>query len=279
MIIYIALAGILGGLINRARGGWYADKNEEIPKTILKAITSLFSTCCVYLPFWLWYVPDTNVVDMAWLGYLSTSSIMNDVLWFVGVWLASFAALASGWGSWFSIGREKTSYRHNQDWIVSEWLACKVFGKKWIPSIKAKQEGVKKKGSKYLMLIRFAEDQPLLKRFNYEISPKGPIRPYTWRRNMEKFAMSIRGLNFMIFAPLMFFLHMYFEYDLKLWWLIAFIPTGYIMGYLYEVGYKINLAKFPEWIQGNTHVGEVLAGATIMSSFLMLGSWVALTLS
>lgn len=244
IILYILLSGILGGLLNRARGGWAYDSGYKISHGILRLILALFMTCCLYFPYWL-----------------NNHFNSNDYIWFAGVWLSSFLSLLSGWGSWFSIGRELTSYRHNRDWILSEWLSYLRYGPKWIPSQNNK--------------VRFEEDQHLVKRFNYELSPEGFIRPNKWRRDMELFAMNIRGLTFTTLPTLVFSIHL----NLNLYYLFFIIPTGYIFGHLYEIGYKFDFDKFPDWIKGNTHIGEILSGSTIMSSFLLVFSYFAIKLS
>lgn len=225
IFLYITLSGIIGGLLNRIRGGWSKHMGDDFMSSLThgtrRIILALFSSCCLYIPFWM-------------QGY-SFNSI--DYLWFTGVFLAAFAiGLLPGWGSWFFIGRDELSYKHNQDWIVSELLAKWIYGPK------------------------DSENRVIFK----------------WRRDREYFAMGIRGLNFTVAAPLIFALHMYHEYDLSLYLLAFLAPTGYIMAWCYEIGFKVNQQKLPEFMRSTTELGEVLAGATIMSSFLMIGSYTAL---
>ena len=182
-----------------------------------RIVLALFSTCCLYTPFWM--IQSFN---------------STDYIWFTGTFLATLIiGLIPGWGSWFLVGRNPDSYKHNKDWIIAEYLAKKLYG------------------------------------------PKDSLRRdiFEWRRKREIFAMGIRGLNFTIAAPLIFALHLYFQYDYKLYGLLLLAPTGYIFGYLYEIGHLIDTSKFPKWMRGSTELGEILAGATIMSSFLMIGAY------
>ena len=219
-MIYIILSGIIGGLLNRLRGGWAYDSGINLTHGTLRIILALFSTCCLYLPFWFKY---------------SFSSI--DYLWFFGVFfMALFFGLIQGWGSWMEIGRNLDSYKHNKDWIISEVLARWVYGDK----------NDSRKSS------------------------------FEWRRNREYFAMGIRGVNITLFAPALFATHLYFEYSLKLYEFAFLFPLGYYIATFYEVGYYVNFEKWPKWCKGTTHLGEVLTGSTIMSSFLMLFSWICL---
>ena len=224
IILYALLMGIIGGLLNRIRGGWSKHMGDDFMSSLThgtrRIILALFSTSCLYIPFWM---------------ERSFNSI--DYLWFLGAFLAAFLiGLLPGWGSWFFVGRDEDSYKHNQDWIVSELLVKWIYGPK--DSIKRKI--------------------------------------FKWRRSRELFAMNIRGLNFTVFAPLVYGLHMYFEYDYKLYYIALLMPTGIIMGHLYEVGFKIDMSKFPNFMKSTTELGEVLTGSTLMSSFLLIGSYVAL---
>jgi hypothetical protein len=249
IILYAVIAAIIGGLLNRLRGGWAVDSGINITHTVLRLIVSLFSTICLYVP--LWINESFNSVDYRW---------------FLGVWLFCFLALLPGWGSWYSIGRDKNSYQHNRDWILSEWITYKVYGPKWIP------------WSALYIPSKTKEMWDLKKRFNIIVSPNKKLRPYIWRRDMEYLAMAIRGLNFTIAAPLIFALHMYFEYNYKVYAIALIFPLGYLMAWMYEIGYKFDTSKLPKWMRSNTELGEVLTGATLMSSFLMIGSWISLKL-
>ena len=245
----ILLLAIIGGLLNRFRGGWYDRFKylKNIPHGVWRIVVASFSTFCLYLPLWQEYNFFT----------------IGDCLWLLLVF-ASFLVLGltQGWGSWFTIGRTENSYNHNRDWILSEWLAFKVYGAKWIPWSHC---GVFPRG-----------DRTLLSRFNCVKSPTSQPRPFEWRRNMELFAMNIRGLNITLPASLFFALHLYFSFDIKAYLLIPLAASGYLFGYIYELGFKFNTSKLPKAFQGNTQLGEFISGATLMSSFLFIGSWVVL---
>lgn len=246
-MIYILLSSVIGGFLNRLRGGLAYDLGFGIPHGIMRIIVSLFSTVCLYFPFW--QVHAFNSIDY---------------IWFTGVFLAAFAiGIIPGWGSWFKIGRNPNSYKHNRDWILSEYLSYLRYGPKWAIFNPHKPNH---------------DETHFLHRFNIIPSPTGQIRPFKWRVKMERFAMNVRGLNFTVAAPLVFAAHLYFQYDYKLFGLLFLLPTGYLMGYLYEVRYFIK-RDLPSWFNGSTQLGEFLCGASIMSSFLMGGSYLALSLT
>jgi len=115
----------------------------------------------------------------------------------------------------------------------------------------------------------------LEKRFNIEMSPTGEVKPYSWRVKYERFAMNIRGLNITIFAPLVFLFHIK-QWQFNFWPLLLIMPTGYLFGYIYELGWKINLEKMPRFIRSPTQLGEFISGATIMSSFLFFTSYLTI---
>jgi hypothetical protein len=119
----------------------------------------------------------------------------------------------------------------------------------------------------------------LVSRFNIIPSPTNGVRPIEWRKGYERLAMMVRGLYITIPAPTIFALHMYNEYGYNLTWIALVFPTGLLMGLCYECGYWINRNDFlPRFMRSTTELGEVLAGATIMSSLLFIGSTIALYL-
>jgi hypothetical protein len=266
--LYIILAGLAGGVLNRLRGGWFVDAinrktnffkkrkslEEKVGQT-LKILMSLFTAVCIYLPFW----------------YIGGSFDKYDWIWFVCVWAAALGfGLAPGWGSWYHVGRDKDSVLHNEDWILSEWISFSIYGFKWLPPFNRVNTKVN--------IIQYRE---LSQRFNIVESPTTKIRPFEWRRDMELLAMNIRGLNFMV-APMIFIIHMYISYGLVEWYSIffflMFVHCCFKFGHMYERGYYINTEDFPYFLKGNTHFGEVISGSTIMSSLCVLLSYLTITL-
>ena len=258
-ILYTLLSVIIGGLFNRLRGGWLYDLGLPLPKIVLRSCVALFSTACLYLPFWLNHA--FNSTDYLWAG---------------GVFLCFLMfGLIPGWGSWFSIGREETSYRHNRDWILSEVLTRIIYGKKWVPSKEVTTYADYAPVPETYRTVKFPEDEHLLKRFNYMLSPTGYIRDAKWRRNMEFTAMNIRGLNITVPAMIVYAIHLkpYINNDYIVGIIMA---SGYCFGNIYELGHKIDISKLPNWARYSTAFGEIISGATIMSSVLMLGSYLIL---
>jgi len=219
MIYYILGSAIIGGLLNRLRGGWAVDSGISVTHGTLRIIVALFATSCLYFPYWQQQAFNST-----------------DWMWFTGVAISIFFfGLVQGWGSWFTIGRDPSSYQHNSDWIVSELLAKWVYGRK---------------------------DSVL------KLSP-------TWRRNRELFAMNVRGLNITLPTAIIF----YFHIETANPYVLALLAiSGYSLGHLYELGWKVNLQKMPKFMRWQTAFGEVVTGATLLSSVLMIGSWLSIKL-
>lgn len=250
----IALS-ITGGLWNRIRGGWSKHMDSKFMASLThgfrRCVMALITTFCLYVPFFI-------------LKDESFSRI--DYLYFAGVWLVALVVgLLPGWGSWFTIGRDTSSYKHNEDALLGEIVAFFFYGYKWVP--KYHQLGVK-------------EYKKLVRRFNILPSPTGGIRPIEWRKKYERLAMAVRGLYITVPAPLVFTLHMYFEFGLNLWLIALIFPSGLLMALCYEIGWWIDDDNFlPKFMRSSTELGEVLAGASIMTSVLFFGSTISLIFS
>jgi len=247
----IALA-ITGGLWNRIRGGWSKHMNNKFMASLThgfrRIVMALITTFCLYIPFFI-------------LKDESFSS--SDYGWFMCVWIVALVVgLLPGWGSWFMIGRDINSYKHNKDAYLGELIPYLAYGYKWVPD--------------YHQLGHDSYEK-LIRRFNVVASPSGGIRPMEWRKKYERLAMAVRGLYITIPAPLVFALHMHYQFDLNLWLIALVFPTGLLMALCYECGWWINRDDFlPLFMRSTTELGEVLTGATIMSGCLFIGSIISL---
>jgi hypothetical protein len=255
LILIAILLGIIGGLWNRIRGGWSKHMNNRFMASLThgtrRIFMALITTISLYLPVYLI------------AGFNPVSSFV-DLSWFIGVWLvALIVGLLPGWGSWFLIGRHPNSYKHNQDALLGEVIAFLFYGHKWVPTYHNLSDKSYKK---------------LVSRFNIIPSPNGSIRPVEWRKKYERLAMMIRGLYITIPSPTIFAFHMFREYGYELCWIALVFPMGLLMGLCYECGWWFYRDKLPKFMQGTTEIGEILAGATIMSSLLFAGSTIALYL-
>lgn len=271
LILAISL-GVFGGLWNRIRGGWSKHMDNSLMESMShgfrRIVMALISTICLYVPVFIILQFNPVVVGI-------------DYLWFLGVWLTFWIiGLIPGWGSWFLVGRDVDSWKHNQDALLAEvgsFLYMRVRGLirgdrlnggyKWIPSWDKR------------FINKGFTDQDYLdlhKRFNLISSPDGNIRSIHWRIKMEKVAMAIRGLYITIPGPIVFALHMYYEYGMELWGIILIFPTGLLFAWCYEKRHLVKGTFLPKFMQGPTELGEVLAGASIMSAFLLLGSALSL---
>lgn len=246
----IALS-ITGGLWNRIRGGWSKGMGKfmsSLSHGFRRILMALITTFCLYIPFFLLKEDSFSTVDFGW---------------FMSVWVVSLVfGLLPGWGSWFRIGRDVNSYKHNKDAYLGELIPYLVYGYKWIPEYHQ---------------LGHDSFMKLIGRFNIIASPTGSIRPIEWRKKYERLAMAIRGLYITVPAPLVFALHMHFSFDLNLWLIALVFPTGLLMALCYEVGWWIDNDNFlPRFMRSTTELGEVLAGASIMSGILFIGSAISL---
>jgi hypothetical protein len=250
----IALS-ITGGLWNRIRGGWSKHMENKFMASLThgfrRVIMALITTLCLYVPFFLLKDNSFFTVNFGW---------------FMGVWItALIVGLLPGWGSWFMIGRDLNSYKHNKDAYLGELIPYLVYGCKWVP------EYHQLSYDKFIKLIG---------RFNIVASPTGSVRPIEWRKKYERLAMAIRGLYITVPAPLVFALHMYFEFGLDLWLISLVFPAGLLMALCYEMGWWIDNDDFlPKFMRSTTEFGEVLAGGTIMTGILYFGSAISLIFS
>jgi hypothetical protein len=89
---------------------------------------------------------------------------------------------------------------------------------------------------------------------------------------MEKFAMSIRGLGITVPVALILSIYFYFIKDIILWQTIFIAPVGYLMGFCYSIGFKLDLTKFPSWLSITSNVGEFLTGSLIFGAGIFLTS-------
>jgi len=245
-IFFLGLGlGCFGGLWNRLRGGGQESISykplQKLSHGVKRIILALLITISFYLPYYLLLRVDplNSFIDLAWF------MVTFLVSWIIG--------LLPGWGSWFFVGRAEDSWSHNPDAIWVEWISYLKYGAKWIPS-------------NWATKISVDDYAALKKRFNLVDSPAGDVRPLHWRIEMEKFSMGIRGLGFSVPGPLVVSLHMFFVYDLNVFWMLPFIfPTGYAMSWCYDKINHLNRDRWPAWLQGNTQLGELLTGATVMT--------------
>ena len=91
---------ILGGLLNRWRGGWSILK---APHQVRRLVLSLVPTFALHYPFF-------EVTGWSW------SMLASYILfWVLGI--------IPGWGSWMWCGRAKDSWKHNSDAAWVEYLS------------------------------------------------------------------------------------------------------------------------------------------------------------
>lgn len=236
-IIFLAelfLLTISGAFINRWRGGWEISWIKIESHQIKRLVVCIIPTLSLLLPFY--DVADWYIWPICYLLFL-------------------IIGIVPGWGSWFFIGRDKDSWKHNEDAFWVEPICFLFYGYKWIPADK------KDLSDKELNNIKG--------RFNYRNSPTGEVRPLQWRIKMEKLAMSIRGLGITI--PVSIFLLFYFD----CYSFIIIAPVGYLMGCCYAIGFYLDLNRFPSWLSITTNVGEFLTGGLIFGAGIFLTSSIA----
>ena len=235
-MVYNILIGlilfIVGGFLNRWRGGWeisWLKISDHGFKRILVCIVPMVALCLPFKDYISWWV------------------------WIVSYLLFLIIGLIPGWGSWFFIGRDKDSWKHNTDAFWAEWISYLVYGPKYIPADHGLSD---------------SEYKELKSRFNLKDSPDKSVRCLDWRVKMERFAMNIRGLGFTV--PTSIFLYFYLLLTLHqcVWQVFLIAPLGYLMGHLYEVGFFIDTGKLPNWLSIPTNIGEFLTGSIILGGGL-----------
>lgn len=224
----IIILSILGGLLNRWRGGWEIRYLDKIPHQVRRLIVCLIPTIALLLPF---------------------RDCVSWWVWPISYFLFLIIGLIPGWGSWFFIGRAPDSWKHNSDAFWAEFISYLVYGPKWIP---------------FKNDLTIEELSKLRDRYDVEYSPTRKIRPIEWRIKMERFAMNVRGLGFTVPQALLLYFYFFYAHDVLLWSVIFIAPLGYLMGYLYEVGFFLNMKKFPSWLNMTTNLGEFLTGFIIL---------------
>lgn len=227
---------ISGGFLNRWRGGWQISWLKITNHQFKRVLVCFVPTISLLLPF---------------------HGMIHWWLWPICYLSFFIIGILPGWGSWFFIGRSEDAWKHNADAIWAEWISYLVYGPKWIPS----NHGLSPE-----------ELKKLTDRFNIIMSPTGEVRPLEWRIKMEKFAMSIRGLGITIPVALILSIYFYFIKDIILWQTIFIMPVGYLMGFCYSIGFKLDLTKFPSWLSITSNVGEFLTGSLIFGAGIFLTS-------
>lgn len=240
---------MFGGLWNRLRGGGQESITykplQKLDHQTKRAIMALVMTSCYYLPLCI---------------VLKIDLILNESnsLYFAAIFTSCFVfALSSGWGSWFYIGRAQDVWKHDANAFWVEWAAYLRYGKKWIPA-------------NWNLFISEKEYLTLKKRFNLMDSPTGEIRPFKWRRDMEYFAMCVRGLGITMPASSIFAAQLYFEHGIILWSLPLIWASGWLMGWCYEKMFYLDSSKWPRGLQMSTQLGEFLTGAIVMTGLPFL---------
>lgn len=233
ILVFLSLT-LVGGFLNRWRGGWqisWLKITDHGFKRILVCFVPMIALCLPFKDYIPWWT------------------------WVVSYLLFLIIGLIPGWGSWFFIGRAEDSWKHNADAFWAEWISYLVYGAKWIPKNHGLLEDEYKK---------------LKSRFNLKDSPDGNVRPLDWRIKMERFAMNIRGLGFTVPASLFLFITLLLMHHKCIWQLFFVFPLGFLMGYLYEIGFFINTKKLPNWLEMSTNIGEFLTGSIILGGGLFI---------
>jgi len=229
-----------------------------------------FTISCAFANRWRggwevsWLKINNHQIKRITVAVLGTAALLTPLASMIHwcIWLSCFLSLlilglVMGWGSWFFVGRSEDSWKHNPDAFYVEYITYWIFGAKWIPA----NHGLSPE-----------ELAKLTSRFNLKLSPNMSIRPMDWRIKMEKTAMAIRGLGITVPVSLILFFYFKMHYDINHYQFFIIAPIGYLMGFCYDIGFHLNLKKFPSWLSITTNVGEFLTGGLIFGAGLFLAS-------